>query len=208
VFSGEVINASGWLDQDKQGRRYRDYFPNASAYYVSNHAGERGLADAADLTDFTLDLSAPLPDELVEPFDVVLSHTTLEHISDAHTAFHTLCRMSREIVIVVVPFAQEMHATSSYGDYWRFTPMGLRELFQANGLSVVFEAASPFRNAGVYLVAVGSRDPNAWRERMPPWEPCDRVGEWIGRTWFSALRRLGMKSWRRLHGLIRAHPET
>jgi len=189
LVRGDVVNVSGWRDEDKQGRRYRDYFPNASSYTVTNHAGDRGLADSKDVTDLALDLTAPLDPTLAGRFDAVFSHTTLEHVFDVETAFANLCRLSRDLVIVVLPFAQEVHHEASYGDYWRFTPMGLRTLFERNGLDVVFEGASPERNAGIYLLFVGSRSPRRWRDELPAWRPVTTLGGWIGATWPQRLRR-------------------
>lgn len=181
LFSGDVINVSGWKDEDKEGRTYREYFTSARGYYISNYKGERGIKDNP-ATDFFIDLSVPnLPSELIGRFDVVFSHTTLEHIFDVRTAFRNLCQMSRDIVIIVVPFAQHLHYTKSYGDYWRFTPMSLRTLFAENGFEVIFEAASPYEYAAQYLLFVGSRHPDRWRNKMPPWEPIERLGDWIGR---------------------------
>lgn len=180
-FQGEVVNVSGWMDGDKEGGVYRDYFASASAYYVTNHEGARGLDDAGDVTDFALDLTRPLPEALLERFDVVFCHTVLEHVFDVIGAFRNLCAMSRDVVLVVVPFAQETHTTESYGDYWRFTPMGLRSLFRANGLETVYEAATPYPNAGIYLLFAGSKRPEAWHGRLPPFEPVEHVGGWIGR---------------------------
>lgn len=188
LFEGSVINVSGWDDRDKSGGRYRDYFRNASSYAISNHSGERGLADASAVTDLELDLELPLDASLVQRYDVVLSHTALEHIYDVRSAFENLCRLSSDIVILVVPFAQELHFTESYGDYWRFTPMSLRRLFEDNGLGVVFEAANGHENAGIYLVFVGSRHPERWRGEFPKWQPIDSLGEWIGLTFARRLR--------------------
>jgi hypothetical protein len=191
AFAGEVANVSGWRDADKEGKRYRDYFPSATAYYVTNHAGERGTDDAADVTDFRLDLTGELPAELVGRFDVVLSHTVLEHVFRADLAFANLCRMARDAVIVVVPFAQEVHYTDSYGDYWRYTPMGLRALFEQNGFTVVYDAASPEPDAGVYLLSVGVRDPARWAGKLPAHAPPGRgTGGWIGRPRRGLLHRL------------------
>jgi len=188
LVRGEVVNVSGWRDEDKQGRRYRDYFPNASSYTVTNHAGDRGLADSEDVTDLALDLTGPLDPALAGRFDVVFSHTTLEHVFEVEMAFANLCRLSRDLVIVVLPFAQEVHHEASYGDYWRFTPMGLRALFERNGLEVVFEGASPYRNAGIYLLFAGSRTPGRWRAELPAWSPVEVLGGWIGTTWPQRLR--------------------
>ncbi len=189
LFSGDAINVSGWDDRDKEGGRYRDYFISVDRYHVSNHAGERGLEDDGGVTDFAIDLEGPLADELVGRFDVVYNHTTLEHILNVSTAIDNLCRMTRDAVIVVVPFAQHLHYNESWGDYWRFTPMALRRLFEQNGLQVVFEAASPAPKAGVYLLLVASRAPEKWRGKFPAWEPVERLGDWIGDTFLRRVRR-------------------
>ncbi|MEO1525491.1 MAG: hypothetical protein AAFX06_08640 [Planctomycetota bacterium] len=193
LFDGDVINVSAWDDRDKEGRTYRDYFSKASTYSTSNHEGERGVADAADVSDYALDLTAELPKELTGKFDVVFNHTTLEHIFDVTTAFHNLCLMTRDVVIVVVPFAQEMHYNESYGDFWRFTPMVMHRLFESNGLSVVFEAANDDSNAGLYVLTVGSRDPDKWRDRLPDSAPVEQLGKWIGATWRDRTRATASK---------------
>lgn len=187
LFRGDVINVSGWKDVDKEGRRYRDYFTGASAYFVSNHAGRKGLADDGDITDFEIDLTAELPDDLRGRFDVVFNHTVLEHIFEVRKAFANLAAMTRDAMIVVVPFAQETHGPE-YGDFWRFTPMTMRRMFEENGLSVVYENATPYDNAGIYLIFVGAQDAAKWKAVMPPWQELGKVGRWIGRTHARELR--------------------
>jgi hypothetical protein len=192
-FAGEVINVSGWKDSDKDGRHYRDYFSSASRYYLSNYAGHSGLADAADITDFAIDLEAPLAPELNQRFDVVFNHTALEHIFDTHAAFANLCAMSRDAVVLVVPFAQKMHYTESFGDYWRFTPQAMRKLFERQGMSVVFEGANNTFNASVYLIAVGVRDPVSWLGKLPPYQPLTQLAQWIGKNPVRSLaHRMGI----------------
>jgi hypothetical protein len=195
--AGEVINISGWDDGDKQGGHYRDYFAGASRYYVSNFSGERGTGDERAIVDFELDLEAPLGGELRGRFDVVYNHTTLEHVFDLFTAFGNLCEMSRDVVVLVVPFSQKMHACASFGDYWRFTPMGLRRLFQRSKLEPVFEAVQDDYNAGLYVVGAGARHPERWRDKLPPYEPIDRIGTKIGRN---PLRRIARRLGRRRGG--------
>ena len=180
VFRGEVINVSGWDDRDKQGRRYRDYFSGASQYYVSNYGGERGQDDAAGSTDFAIDLEAPVRDELKQRFDVVFNHTTLEHVFDMFSAFRNLCEMSRDVVIVVVPFAQKLHWTRSFGDYWRFSPQGVRRLFEMVGLTPIHEAANDDRDAALYVIGVGARHPERWRDQLPPYTQVQELGESLG----------------------------
>ncbi|MFC1658646.1 hypothetical protein ACFL1D_04575 [Candidatus Omnitrophota bacterium] len=192
-FSGEIINVSGWDDRDKQGGSYRKYFTNATAYHISNYAGERGLADASAQTDFQIDLSLPVSSEYIERFDVVFNHTTLEHIFEVKIAFDNLCKMSRDIVIVIVPFAQELHFKASFGDYWRFTPISLRRLFQENKFSVIFEAVSPFKNAGIYLLFVASRHPEKWHGKMPKWQQIKEAGCWLGYNRMGLFIKIAVK---------------
>ncbi len=192
-FTGEVINISGWKDADKEGGHYRNYFSAAGRYYLSNHAGHSGLADAADITDFAIDLEAPLTAELHQRFDVVFNHTVLEHIFDTHAAFANLCAMSRDAVVLVVPFAQKMHYTDSFGDYWRFTPQALRKLFERQKMSVIYEAANNTFNASVYLIVVGVRDCEAWNGRLPPYQPLTQLAQWIGKNPVRSLaHRIGI----------------
>jgi len=49
LFTGDVVNVSAWQDQDKEGRRYRDYFRSARSYTLTNYeADARGLQGVAD----------------------------------------------------------------------------------------------------------------------------------------------------------------
>ena len=180
LFSGDVINVSGWKDEDKEGGKYKDYFTSAASYFVSNHNSGRGIADNP-ATNFQIDLtdSSTLAD-FDKRFDVVFNHTTLEHIFEANLAFQNLCKLSKDIVIIVVPFAQRLHYEETYGDYWRFTPMSLRMMFQKNGFEVVYEAANFDSNAGIYLLSVGSCNPEKWQDRMQSFTPITKLGEWIG----------------------------
>ena len=178
VFVGDVVNVSAWDDRDKQGGHYKDYFVNASSYSCTNHSGYRGFQGGGN--EYLLDLTGDLPAELVKKFDVVFNHTTLEHIFDVRKAFANLCAMSKDAVIVVVPFAQVQHETDDYGDYWRFTPSCVRKLFEENGMKAVYEASSPYRHAAIYLLLIGSRYPHRWMGYLPPYRPSNTVGDWIG----------------------------
>jgi hypothetical protein len=180
LFSGKVVNISAWNDCDKEGGCYKDYFKNAESYYITNYSGYRGFQNRSD--EIFLDLSKPLPEELVEKFDVVFNHTTLEHIVDFNFAFKNICRMSRDIVITVVPFAQTHHPTEEWGDYWRFTPEGLEQLFKANGLATIYRAANNDFNCGIYLFAAASKFPDKWMKKMPQQEIIEPVGEVIGQN--------------------------
>ncbi len=160
LFRGKIINVSAWKDQDKEGRRYKDYFKNASEYWISNYYSEfRGFQGNLEKEIF-LDLAVPLPVELENQFDVVFNHTTLEHIFDIFTAFRNLCRLTKDILIIVVPFLQEQH--ENFGDYWRFTPTALRELMHRNNLEMIYINFNDADNTSIYLFAIGSKSPEKW----------------------------------------------
>lgn len=116
LFEGDIVNVSGWKDMDKEGGFYRDYFSNASTYTITNYNPDKTSCKEKE-PEIVLDLENRLPDELVSRFDVVFNHTVLEHVYDFRTAFHNLCLMTRDIVIIVVPFLQQMHVHDNYGDY-------------------------------------------------------------------------------------------
>lgn len=160
LFTGDVVNVSGWKDIDKQGAHYRDYFINCSSYFISNYKGEwRGLQGFDN--EFFLDLTEALDERYRNRFEVVFNHTTLEHIYDVKQAFKNLCLMSSDIVIIVVPFLQQMHG--DYGDYWRFSPLTIKNLFEENGLGLLYLSFNNHRGVSVYIFAVASRNPEKWR---------------------------------------------
>lgn len=178
LFGGDIVNISAWDDRDKEGGYYQDYFVHKERYYYTNYYGERGWQGGDN--EYFLDLEQELPKELKHRFDVVFNHTTLEHIFDVRKAFHNLCLASRDVVIVVVPFCQVQHEKDSYLDFWRFTPTCLRYLFKENGLEVIYEAQSKDENAAIYLLFIGSRSPQKWKQLMPVYEKIKECGQWIG----------------------------
>jgi len=155
LLAGSVVNVSGWRDDDKEGGTYRaDYFTRATEYWVTNWKAEaRGLQGDLPNERF-LDLEAPLPHDMLGRFDVVFNHTTLEHVFDVFKAFANLCAMSRDAVVVVVPFLQEQHG--EYGDYWRFTPWALKRMFATHALVPAFLSHNDGAGA-IYVIGAGAR---------------------------------------------------
>lgn len=159
LFRGAVVNVSGWTDSDKEGRCYREYFSNAESYTLTNFdSDKKGFLGLEG--EIFLDLEKPLASELQRRFDVVFNHTTLEHIYEVSTAFSTLCEMSRDIVIVVVPFLQQYH--SHYGDYWRFSPLAVRRMFEERGFSPLHISFNSDPQSSVYVLAIATRYPDSW----------------------------------------------
>jgi len=164
IFQGNVVNVSGWKDIDKEGRHYKDYFKNARSYSVSNYKSEfRGFQGRNGET--FLDLNKNLEKKFINKYDVAFNHTTLEHIYNFKKAFSNLCLMSRDIVIIVVPFLQPMHI-ADYGDYWRFTPLAIKKLFEENGLKLLYLNFNNHKHTSVYIFAIGSKNPKKWKNKI------------------------------------------
>ena len=164
LFTGRVVNVSAWEDRDKQGGLYRDYFPSASSYWRTNYGTSQGVVEGA-ADELFLDLTAPLAEDRQGSFEVVFNHTTLEHVFDMRTAFATLCALSSDVAIVVVPWLQPLHA--DYGDYWRFSPQAVVRLFEAEGLTPLSVTWNADPRASVYVMGVASRHPQRWRAHFP-----------------------------------------
>lgn len=160
LFSGKIVNVSAWQDKDKQGGFYKDYFLNANQYFKSNYEHDLRGFQGDQENEFFLDLEKEIPEKWINDFDVVFNHTTFEHIFDIFTAFKNLCLLSKDVVIFIVPFLQEMHG--EYGDYWRFTPQAIHKLFELNNFKLIYINYSMNPKHSIYLFAVASKNPTNW----------------------------------------------
>lgn len=162
LFSGKICNVSGWKDIDKQGKKYKDYFTNLDEYWITNFKSDARGFQGDTKNEIFLDLEKDLDKNLIEKFDVTFNHTVLEHIFNINKAFSNLCKMSKDIVIVIVPFLQEQHAI--YGDYWRFTPLAIKKMFEQNNLEMIYVNFNDAKHASIYIFAIGSKNPNKHKE--------------------------------------------
>lgn len=178
LFAGDVVNVSGWRDEDKEGATYRSYFTGAARYDITNYWGSHTANDGAPDSIF-LDLAAPLPPELRQRYDVAFHHTVLEHIFDIPAAFRNISGMTRDIMIMFVPFMQDEHYSPGlFGDYWRFTPLCVKKLMEDNGLKLLHLGSNDSPWYPVYLFAIGSKQPDKWASRFPsPYNWETRLGK-------------------------------
>lgn len=177
LFSGDVLNVSGWRDEDKEGGCYRDYFSKASAYKVTNYFGTDGPDDGMKDSLF-LDLEQALPADMASCCDLAWTHTVLEHVADVETSVKNLGGLTRDAVLVVVPWMQDEHYSPSlYGDYWRFTPMGMKRLMELAGCELIHLAANDQPWYPVYLLAIGSKKADAWSGVFPRIDWNRRLGQ-------------------------------
>lgn len=163
VFTGDIINVSGWKDEDQNGAYYKDYFSNATSYSLSN-AGEscKGMGSRDD--EFKIDLSIPINNNLKNKYDVVFNHTTLEHIYEVKTAFKNLCDMSRDVVVLIVPVLQQIHFNEGYGDYNRLTTMGVVKSFEENGFETIVLQTNEQQFAPIYCLAIAVRGNSKYKQ--------------------------------------------
>lgn len=165
LFDGAVINVSGWRDEDKTGGHYRDYFPAAASYHISNYHGESGITGAAG--EVFIDLEAGLPPGLAGRYQVAFNHTTLEHVYDIRKAVVNICALSHDTVILVTPFLQQVHyIEGSFGDWWRPTPTCIERLLEEQGFHVVYQSCNDNPWYIVYVFTVACRDPERHRGRL------------------------------------------
>lgn len=159
-LGGDIINVSGWKDSDREGGRYRDYYGTVSSYTISNIEGNRGMPEtkATDASWIHLDVELPLPPELRQRFDVVFCHTVLEHVLETQVALSNLAELSRDVVIVVIPFSQSVHYSEPYLDYVRLTPYYLDKFFRKRGFTTMLCDANEQPFLTTYVTYVASRN--------------------------------------------------
>ena len=163
-FTGDVINIAGGKDSDKENKLYKHYFINVDSYTVANY--EKQYSEKNQDNAILLDLSIPLENAspLLETYDVVFTHTVLEHIFDINTAISNLCKISKDIVITVVPFIQSFHQKEKYyHDYWRFTPYCIYRLFKDNGLDTIYINWNNDPHGNIYLFHIASKKKEKWK---------------------------------------------
>lgn len=172
LFDGDVINVSGWADEDKEGGLYREYFSNARSYVVSNLGGgsQEGKSQRIDAS-LAIDLAEPLDPSYRDAFDLVFTHTVLEHVFEILTAVDNLCAMSRDAILTIVPFLQPIHGCrrekQQYADFWRFTPACLERLFEDRGFTTLYLAETTAVGASIYYFHLCSCQPDRWKSMLP-----------------------------------------
>jgi hypothetical protein len=196
-FTGNVINVSAAQDNDKQGGKYKDYFPNAKSYTISNYGkGIEGIS--GDQDEIILDLSKQYSGS---KYDVVFSHTVIEHLPSVEIAIDNLCNLSSDVVITVVPFIQHYHGRiNSYTDYWRYSPDALINEFEKRGFSTIYvNWNDDFPYMSVYILHIASKYPNKyWRlvpqSKIPEINVCGPGVEFSKKLWGwdrTLFRRIG-----------------
>lgn len=164
LFEGNIVNVSGRKDEDKEGSFYKKYFPNANNYFITNYEEQKELITKGSI--FLNLESKNIDKKLIGKFDVVFCHTVIEHIFDIFTSFKNLCSLSKDIIIIVVPYMQQIHGTGYY-DYWRFTPYTIKRLFEMNRFGLLYCSSNGSDYSSIYLFCIGTKNKKKWLSKIP-----------------------------------------
>ena len=120
--------------KDKEGGKYRDYFPDAAWYTLDFRKREN------DPHHYTVDLHDV--SSIDQRFDLILNISTLEHVKNPFVVVDNLRGLlnPRGYMFIAVPWRYKLHGLG-YGDYWRFTHMAIRELHK--GMEEIMLELSP-----------------------------------------------------------------
>jgi SAM-dependent methyltransferase len=129
------------------------------------------------------DVCAPLEDP--RRYDVVICEQVLEHVPDPWAAVSNLRAMCAPggHLIVSTPFLVRVHELPLFamGDYWRFTPRGLRTLLESAGLDV--ETVDSWGNRACVIGNFGR-----WAARRP-WHTMRNEPDFPVQVWAFARNR-------------------
>ena len=110
---------------DKEGKLYRDYFPDARYFTLDkNHNESHPQHYNSDIHDLR---------GIMQKFDVILLMSVLEHVEKPWEAISQIRTIMHDdsYLFLTVPFFYPIHKDQEgkYSDYWRFTDDSLRCLF-------------------------------------------------------------------------------
>ena len=155
-----AINVSGHLDSDKEGCLYREYF-KAKNYEISRYPDDKVYSNPN--VQITIDLdadSSQIGEEHFQKYDLVFTHTVLEHIKNPFQAFENFEKLlaPNGLLINIVPFVYKFHyIEKNFNDYWRYTPHSIDLLHKNSSLFTNFIDVGPNRGSEKYLLSVASR---------------------------------------------------
>lgn len=150
------------------GSGYRSAEPEVCAerlmpYYTADKDNSKGadfIVDAHNLCVFA-----------EGTFEAVLLLEVLEHVEFPLLVMREASRVLRSngIMLLTVPFAVPLHPKETYGDFWRFSPEGIRLLIGECQLEVVeFNTVGPVNQPlGIQAVAVKNEN-GTHNYRMQP----------------------------------------
>ena len=107
---------------DKEGGCYEDYFPDADFFTLDRNSVDHPRHIVADLMDLS---------NVLRKFDLILMMSVLEHVEQPFLAASKLRRLLNDDghLYLTLPFFYPVHEGPDFGDFWRFTPSSLPQVF-------------------------------------------------------------------------------
>lgn len=107
---------------DKQGKRYAEYFPDATFKTLDTRPYEHPDYIQGDLME----------QQDHGPYDLVLAMSVIEHIQKPWQAAPNISALVKPggHLFVVIPWIYPTHEGPDFGDYWRIRPEGIAVLFE------------------------------------------------------------------------------
>lgn len=123
-IQGNVLSIGSSYDIDKEGKKYRDYFYNATKYTTSEVSSKFGCDLILDVTNMS--------EILNETYDCVFCIGVLEHVFECRKGLEEITRILKRggTLIVGFPFNQRLHCEPT--DFWRFTKFTIDLLLRDN----------------------------------------------------------------------------
>lgn len=134
-----VINLGAEPDApDKEGIRYRDYFPDAEFKALDQRPHDHELYVQGNLMESLAHLGK---------FDLVLLMSVMEHVDRPWVAAPNITELLAPggHLYVAMPWFYPTHEGPDFGDHWRARPSGLKILFQELALVREEYMCSPIR---------------------------------------------------------------
>ena len=106
-------------------------------------------------------------------FEAVLLIEVLEHVEFPMLVMQEASRVLRAdgILLLTVPFAVPLHPKDTYGDFWRFSPEGVRLLVRESQLEILeLDTVGPITQPlGIRVIAIKNKDysHNCWMQPTP-----------------------------------------
>ena len=93
----------------------------------------------------------------------MFNHTT-EHVYNMYAVVRNLCDLSNDIVILAVPFKQDVpYDEGSFLDFWRPPQLTLEKTFLKNGFIIMSCSKNKSPVYSVYLFCIASPYPERWQ---------------------------------------------
>jgi SAM-dependent methyltransferase len=107
---------------DKEGGCYEDYFPHAEFFTLDLTPAQHPRHIVADLMDLS---------NVNQKFDLILMMSVLEHVEKPFLAAEKLRNLMTDdgYLYLTLPFFYPVHEGPHFGDFWRFTPTAIEQVF-------------------------------------------------------------------------------